>query len=202
MRVGLDLDGVLYNFGDSVRRYLETIGQEHLWKSGPTEKPYWDFYKDWGWTGEEFVQMCNDGVDAGVIFRGPAREHAVSTAWRLFNNGHDLVIITDRQFGSDPEKSHEATELWWNEHNFPPYHKLIFSSNKLEVYTDYFVEDKLENYDALTAGGVDTWLVNRPWNYVDGEDHDNRQRIDCVCFYSLKVTASIMERDLRAIHTL
>ena len=201
-KIGIDLDGVLYNFGDSVKRYLEHTDRGHIWKSGPTDTPYWDFYKDWGWTGEEFVELCNDGVDAGIIFRGPMRMHAAGAVIKLYNAGHDLIIITDRSFGSDPEKSQEATKLWWKENNLPPYHKLIFSSDKTVEYTDFFVEDKLENYDALTAAGTDTYLVNRPWNYVDGEEHDTRQRIDCVCFYPVKVTASLMERNLRAVHSL
>lgn len=181
MRVGFDLDGVGYNFGDSVKRYLDHIGQGHLWKSGPTPAPFWDFYKDWGWTGKQFVDMCNDGADAGFIFTGPAREGFVDAVGRVARLGHEIIIVTDRQFGSTPEVSHKNTENWLSEHGIE-YDELYFSADKTCVPTDMFVEDKLENYDALVAAGVHTFLINRAWNVVEGGD--TRMRINSVSEYA------------------
>ena len=175
MRVGFDLDGVLYNFGDSVKRYLEATGRQHIWKSGPNKKPYWDFYKDWGWTGEEFVKMCNDGADAGYIFCGPARKGAPEMVRMVKDMGHTIVIITDRQFGSTPAVSHRNTRTWLNEHGIP-FDELHFSADKTIVPTDIFIEDKLENYDHLITAGTPCVLVNRPWNETDGGDM--RVRVD------------------------
>jgi hypothetical protein len=42
------------------------------------------------------------------------------------------------------------------------------------------IEDKLENYDALNAAGTRTYLINRAWNKVPG---DNRRRIDELAEY-------------------
>lgn len=173
MRVGFDLDGVLYNFGDSVQRYLEATGRGHLWKSGPTAAPFWDFYKDWGWTSAEFVKMCNEGADEGYIFCGPTREHAAEAVQKVKSLGHDVIIITDRAFGSTPEVSHENTRNWLAQHEIP-YDELHFSPNKTIVPTDTFVEDKLENYDALVEAGTKTWLINRAWNFVEHGDARNR----------------------------
>lgn len=181
MRIGVDLDGVLYNFGDSVKRYLDHIGQGDVWKSGPTPTPFWDFYKDWGWTGEEFVRLCNDGADAGFIFSGPAREHAVESMGRIAATGNGIVIITDRGFGSTPEVSRRATEEWLRQHEIE-YDELWFSADKTCAPTDLFVEDRLNNYDALVEAGTKTYLINRAWNQVDGGDA--RNRINCVCEYA------------------
>lgn len=186
MRVGFDLDGVLYNFGDSVKRYLDHIGQGHIWKSGPTAAPFWDFYKDWGWTGEQFVQLCNDGADAGFIFCGPARDHAVAAVEKVARLGHEIIIITDRQFGTTPEVSHNNTTEWLAQHGIE-YDELVFSADKTCVPTDMFVEDKLENYDALVAAGTNTFLINRAWNFV--EHGDARNRINCVSEYANAVEA-------------
>lgn len=180
-RVGFDLDGVLYNFGDSVKRYLDHTDRGHLWKSGPTPAPFWDFYKDWGWTGAEFVQMCNEGADAGFIFTGPAREGAVEAVGRVASLGHEIIIITDRQFGTTPKSSHDNTYEWLESHGIE-YDELVFSADKTCVPTDFFVEDKLENYDALVAAGTNTFLINRSWNVVDGGDA--RQRISSVSDYA------------------
>lgn len=180
-RVGFDLDGVLYNFGDSVKRYLDATDRGHIWKSGPTETPFWDFYKDWGWDSKQFVEMCNDGADAGYIFCGPARENAVDAVERVARLGHEIIIITDRQFGTTPKSSHDNTTEWLAQHGIE-YDELVFSADKTAVPTDFFVEDKLENYDALVAAGVNTFLINRAWNVVDGGDA--RMRISDVSDYA------------------
>ena len=173
MRVGFDLDGVGFNFGDSCHRYLEATGRGHLWKSGPTPDPFWDWYKDWGWTTEQFLEFCHAGADAGYIFSGPVREGFVETVDRVVRMGHEVVIITDRSFGKTPEVSQNLTVEWLRQHNIY-YDELIFSPDKTCSPTDLFVEDKLSNYDALVAAGTKTYLINRPWNYVDGGDARNR----------------------------
>lgn len=173
MRVGFDLDGVLYNFGDSVKRYLDHTGQGHIWKSGSTPNPYWEFYEDWGWDGKQFVEFCNAGADAGFIFCGPAREGAANAVQAVTRLGHEVIIITDRKFGSSPEVSEKNTEEWLLQHEIP-YDELWFSADKTIAPADVFIEDKLENYDALVAAGTRTYLLNRPWNHVEGGDARNR----------------------------
>jgi len=95
--------------------------------------------------------------------------------------GHDVVIITDRRFGSSPEVSQKNTYEWLAQHNIP-YDELWFSADKTVVRTDMFVEDKIENYDALEKAGTDVYLINRAWNYIEGGD--NRKRIPSVSVYA------------------
>lgn len=163
LRVGVDCDGVLFNFGDSVKRYLDFVGLGHLWKSGPNQQPYWEFYKDWGWTGREFVELCDAGVDAGYIFSGPARANAVESMQKLAELGHEIVIITDRSFGKTPLSSQTATVEWLDQHGIW-YDELIFSADKTVGNCDIFVEDKYDNAIALEAAGTETWLITRAWN--------------------------------------
>jgi len=35
------------------------------------------------------------------------------------------------------------------------------------VRTDFMIEDKLENYDALIDSGCNAWLMDRPWNQAN-----------------------------------
>lgn len=183
LRVGFDLDGVGYNFGDSVQRYLEMTGQGHLWKSGPNPQPYWDFYKDWGWNGKQFVDFCNAGADAGVIFCGPVRPNFVETVKAVKALGHTVVIITDRGFGTTPEVSQNHTRNWLAQHEIP-YDELYFSPDKTISPTDIFVEDKWENYENLMAVGTPTYLINRAWNVDKGESPN---RINDISEYLPKV---------------
>ena len=173
MRVGFDLDGVLYDFGNSVRRYLDSIGRPYGFKDEAPEPHNWNFFEYWGMDYAEFKQICNDGVDAGYVFHGPARPHAAESVNRVADMGHEIIIITDRFFGSDPLNSHRATENWLSEHGIG-FHELWFTPNKCHVPTDLFVEDKLENYDAVVAAGTKGFLINRPWNVVPGGDARNR----------------------------
>lgn len=184
MRVGFDLDGVLYDFGNSVRRYLDSIGRPYGWKDEAPEPHHWDFYEYWGMDLAEFKQLCHDGVDAGYIFQGDIRPNAVESVRRVAELGHEIIIITDRQFGSKPENSHKATTEWLAQHGIE-YDELVFSADKTCVPTDFFVEDKRENYDALRAAGVACYLITRPWNVDERYGlKDGRYRIDDISDYA------------------
>lgn len=182
MRVGVDLDGVLYNFGDSVKRYLEATGRGDVWKSGATPKPFWNFYEDWGWTLDEFKTLCNEGADAGYIFCGPTRPNARTSIEWIKSLGHKVVIITDRAFGTTPEVSQKNTRDWLAHHRIP-YDELHFSADKTVVATDMFVEDKVENFVALEAAGTDTYLITRSWN----EHFETDKRINDIIDFAFKV---------------
>lgn len=193
MRVGFDLDGVGFNFGDSCHRYLDSIGEGHLWKSGPTPDPYWDWYKDWGWTTEQFIEFCNAGADAGYIFSGPVREGFVEAVQAAALLGHEIIIITDRAFGKTPSVSENLTCEWLAEHGIE-YDELIFSANKACVPTDMFIDDKLANYDVLRKAGTDVYLLNRPWNQLPVEDY--RQRIDTLSDYVRAIAKNTVAANL------
>lgn len=181
MRVGFDCDGVLDTFGEGVREALVARGLGDLWKSGPTEKPYWNFYEDWGWTFSQFKELVDWGVDNGYVFTGHWREHAVESVRRVADLGHEIIIITDRGFGSDPRNSERNTIEAFARAGIE-YDELIFSADKTVGNVDVMVEDKLENFDALVAHGVPTYLINRSWNHIPGGD--GRNRIDCVSEYA------------------
>jgi hypothetical protein len=178
VRVGFDLDGVGYVFQDSVIRYMDHAGlTEHYNVFQPTST--WSFFKEWGMSLEDFLQICNDGADAGFIFSGGYMDHFPDVVRRAKELGHSVHIVTDRRFGATPEVSQTLTRQWLAQHEIP-YDTLTFSADKTVVKTDVFVEDKLENYDALEAAGTFVYLVNRPWNQEPGR---RRRRIKSVDEY-------------------
>ncbi|AXH68795.1 phosphatase [Streptomyces phage Comrade] len=177
MRVGVDLDGVCYDFAHSFRRALFELGVYNDYKVVEGEPDNWHFYLDWGLTQDEFVQFCHQGVDRGTVFGyGGPRDDAPAALSFLRAMGHSIHIVTDRSFGTVPENSHDVTRKWLSHFGFE-YDTLTFSADKTCVPTDVFIEDKLENYDALVAAGVDCYLVDRPWNQ-DGDD--GRKRIKSI----------------------
>lgn len=195
MRVGFDLDGVLYDFAASFKRYMVSRGQILEGVLSDQEPSSWNFYEGMGLSLAEFKSICDDGVDAGYIFRGPARPNAAESVNRVKALGHTIHIITDRKFGSDPVNSEIATKEWLAEHGIP-YDTLTFSADKTCVPTDCFVEDKLENYDALREAGNNAYLITRPWNYDPEEFASKRQRRRIL---DVKDYADIIEAELVGI---
>jgi len=183
MRVGFDCDGVLFDFGKSVREYLDSLGKTYGFKNDAAEPHCWDFYEYWGMTRQEFAQHCHDGVDAGYIFRNNVRDNAVETVKAIKDRGHKIIVITDRSFGTIPAASEQATVDWWNWAGFPKFDEIHFSPNKTIVSTDIFVEDKIENFQRLWAAGTECWLITRPWNM----DLDTDYRLRDISEYVEKV---------------
>lgn len=181
MRVGFDSDGVLDTFGDGVHDALIARGQGHLWKSGPTEKSFWNWYEDWGWDYAQFKELVDWGVDNGYVFSGHWREGAIESVRRVKELGHEVIIITDRSFGSDPKNSERNTLEAYARAGIE-YDEIHFTADKTSVPVDTMVEDKLDNYDALVANGTPAWLIDRSWNEIKGGDA--RNRICCVTCYA------------------
>lgn len=187
MRVAFDSDGVIDTFNDGVGNAFRARGLGHLWKSGPTPYSLWNYFEEWThedgtpWTYAEWKEIVDWGVDNGYIFTGHWRPCALESLRRVAQMGHEIIIITDRFFGSDPENSHKATIEAYARAGIE-YDELHFTANKNSVDVDLFVEDRIENYDPLVEAGVPTWLINRAWNQVPGGDA--RNRIDCVHEYA------------------
>lgn len=161
MRVGIDLDGVCYDFTESFRQYLTVY---RGYDPAPfTEPTRWEFYEDWGFSLEEFVALCDDGVDDGIIFSEgdpfPGTREALE---RMKADGHTLHIVTDRSFGR-PGESEYATRAWLDHHGLP-FDSLTFSRDKTVVRLDIMVDDRPKNYDELIAAGVEAWLQDRLHN--------------------------------------
>lgn len=138
-------------------------------------------------TTEQFLEMCHNGVDEGIIFRGPVRPNAREALEMTKEAGHTIVMITDRSFGSTPYASQQATYDWLRSNNLL-FDELYFSADKTCVPTDIFVEDKLENYEALLSKNVPCVLINRPWN---ADDSKWRFRLDDVIDYAELVNSLV-----------
>lgn len=161
MRIGIDLDGVCFDFAASLRHWLVT---KHGADPDSLPEPLvWDFFKDqWQLTSTEFLAHCAEGVDGGVVFRhGDPFPDTVQALNALRQMGHTLHIVTHRTFGN---RSVQNTSEWLTEHGLP-YDTLTFSEDKTLLRLDAFIEDNAENYLALDAAGVRSFLIDRPWNH-------------------------------------
>jgi hypothetical protein len=190
LRTGWDIDGVGHVFGDSFKMHMDHTGLGHLWKSGPTPQPYWNWYKDYGWTDQQFVDFCNEAADCGCLFNGPIRDGYKDSIERIARQGHEIIIATDRPFGSSPEVSEKTTVEWFEKHGIE-YDELHFTAVKSDANCDFFIDDKIENYDELIDHGVRAYLLNRPWNQVEGGDA--RNRVDTIEEYADAIEFAVAE---------
>lgn len=170
IRVGIDLDGVFYNFGASVRHFLHTHYADNPFGNGNYPDPHrWDFFLDWGLTLPEFLRVCNEGVDAGIIFNwGDPFEDSQAAFRQIQMAGHSLHAVTDRSFGTGTASQY-ATHDWLTRHGLRC-DSVTFSSDKTVADVDIYIDDKVENYLALDTAGTEVWLLDRPWNqHLDAE---------------------------------
>lgn len=165
MKIGVDCDGILYDFVASLQHFLTKY---RGWsRFDLPDALSWNFWDDqWSMTLEEFLDYCADGVDSGVVFKwGDPEVHSVEVLEALREDGHTLHVVTNRSFGS---RSVENTESWLVEHGVP-FDTLTFSKDKTVVPVDIFIEDNVDNYNALVDAGVCAVMFDRPWNQ-DKED--------------------------------
>lgn len=178
-RIGIDLDGVVYDFVGSFRHHLITNCGFDPERVKSYER--WEFYLDWEMTLEEFLRECHAGANAGIIFNhGDAFPGTREALQRIRDMGHTLHVVTDRSFG-EAGTSEAATAKWVAKH-LPKIESLTFSPDKTVANVDMMIDDKLQNYDALTRVGVDAWLLDRPWNAVPHDYY--RQRVSTLAGFA------------------
>jgi hypothetical protein len=193
--VGLDLDGVFYDFAGSLRTFInKSTGRPIHTMPAPTQ---WNFWEDWNMSVDEWLDYCHKGVNAGVVFGidgyiahsfdSQHSIHMVKSFQSLFGNHVDFVIVTDRHFG-DKGLARNATRNWLYSVGLP--NEVHFSADKTIVKTDFFIDDKPENCEALAKAGTDVVMVTRPWN----KDYAFPKRIDNVTNFLLYVMEKMFQQ--------
>lgn len=160
VRLGLDVDGVLYRFQDTAIYLLETHRGAKL---SYDEWSHWDYPKDkitgrdWKWLWSEAI--TNHGLFRyGSIFKG-SREFLTETAPYC-----DNIVITSR-----PSEAVQDTLDWLAYQKLPTAEIHILGSNqsksKVKPRCDIYIDDATHNAQDLlerTTGKI--ILPDRPWN--------------------------------------
>lgn len=169
VRIGLDCDGVLYDQVDAFRWWIHHSTGRSLDELGPATA--WHFYRDdWGYTLPEFLDMFTAGVRAGAIFgQGAPLPGTVRSLQRLREAGHRLIVVTNREIaGIDLAVTEQLTRTWLDTWQLP-IDDLVISADKTVADVDLFLEDSIDNYDAIDRHGhAIPVLFDRPWNQDNG----------------------------------
>ena len=162
-RIGLDLDGVMYDFEGASRFLL----REHFGVDVPKPSAYWNYTKDWladNGQPDAWEWLWTEGVRNGLFRHGHMLSGAVRAVNKLVNDGHELVVITSR-----PATARVDTLMWLGFHAVAAaeVHMLGDFKKKSSVrpYCDVYVDDSAANAGDLlknTPGTVLLW--DRPWN--------------------------------------
>lgn len=161
MRIGIDLDGVVYPY---VERFAECIGLSY-----PATARNWEFYKDWGLTTAQFLSEYASAVtDDRMFASGKPIDGAVETIRYFKEQGHTVHFVTDRFIG---EGAFGQTQEWLNAKSIP-HDSLTFTPDKTLAKVDVMLDDKPANVDAMREVNIPAWLFPRP--YGDGVSEDQQ----------------------------
>lgn len=221
MRVGLDLDGVVFDYVQNTREIAKRVWPTWDKAEGrlvefkfDAPSTCWDYpVEDWGMSWEEFKYLNKYGMDHGLLFTGPIVTGMKTLVDNLVAKGHTIHIVTHRSIPG----AISATDRWLREHELP-YHSLTFvhdAGDKSYTDLDVLIDDKVENIEAWTATGRPGILYRQKWNdhyigdaYVanfpeEVEDYvtqiDGMRRLS-EAFAASPTTESALEEAQRLVH--
>lgn len=165
MRIGIDLDGVVFKFVDALRQQFAASGIKP-YEDMPDPTAY-EIWLDWQMERDAFYAAFID-YETIICQQGQAYDGALEGLKLLKDKGHSIHIITSRM-----RPQAQTATVGWLAANGVHYDTLTFAEDKAGFPVDVFVEDSAENARAIAAAGVPCLLMTRPWNV----DHDWHWRV-------------------------
>lgn len=166
-RIGVDLDGCLYEWDKTARYMLRNIRKVSSAYHNRLKKEsiHWDYIQsncskqDWDW-------LWKEGVELGLFRYGHLVTGAIE-ALRELSEVADLVVITHR-----PKSVTQDTLDWlsFNKLPFSEVHMLSNKENKNSVACDFYIDDSLAVMNQLVHGRTafdreyKIILMDRAWN--------------------------------------
>lgn len=160
LSIGLDLDGVVYDFVRAHRNYLMNT-RDDLSVADLPEPSSWNVWEHWQISRVEWQQSFAAGVAERAIFTGGHRyayDGAIAAVRQLADAGHTIHVVTHR-----PPEAVALTAEWLAEVGLP-FTSLTFAKDKSTVPVDVMIEDNVDNALAVVAAGSRAILMDRPWN--------------------------------------
>ncbi len=182
--VAIDMDGVLFNFGESARAALLThfshpenhdTDQLALLQS---QSSCWSMFKrDWGLEFREFDELMQ--TYAWTIFGSLNPDHVYDGAlqgYRELRKGRPYrVELLTSPWMSAYDDSVDGKMRWIQARINPWPHGINFvlpGECKSDYRFDVAVEDNVNNAVQIANSGRFVIVPNRPWNQMDGPDGD------------------------------
>lgn len=158
MRVGIDIDDVLYPWYDVAHRVCDTAGITN--GATPTS---WAPYEQYGCTDQAWFDALAIATLTGELYGAPPIAGVREQLERLHDAGHTIHLVTARGFLQHGKIIRLDTIEWINEYGIP-HDSLTFIKDKRLVDVDAFIDDAPHNYDQLAEHGFHVWLLHAPHN--------------------------------------
>lgn len=113
----------------------------------------------------KFKKYHEDAVDNGLYTQIEPFEGVSDALWKL-KNEHDfrIFVITSRfVIPGQNSKVISDTGIWLDKHNIP-YDDIMFTSNKVNVLADVYIDDSMHNILPLQEAGRKTIVYDRSYN--------------------------------------
>ena len=164
MKIGVDIDDVLYPWYRTAHEVCEEVGITN----GKTPTT-WQVQDDYGCSLEEWIEALSEATVSGRLYEAPPFPGVLRSLERLVEAGHEVHLITARGWLQHGPviKGHTIRWLWnWE----VPYTSLTFARDKTILRADVFVDDHPKNWAALWAADLPCFLVQQTWNHDDHID--------------------------------
>ena len=168
MRIGVDLDGVIYDLVGALERQLRRRGVEVEDLPAPTK---YHFYEQWGMDRETFYKEIEYGVCVGDLYwKGDPIVDSKYSIDHLRSKGHEVVLITHRLTEGCESHIRLATYSWLAHHRIH-HDDLIFTHDKTIHGLDALLDDCTENLCNARDAGIQAIGFWQPWNQDWTGDH-------------------------------
>ncbi len=165
IRLGLDLDGVVYNFVEEFRTYVSTQRGVHPDSLAPVHR--WEFYLDWDMSEDEYFTTLEQAAVGGHVFKnGAAYDGAAQAVSQARDIGYEIVAITARKLTDiqdDHQIIHDNTAEWLTINGIH-FDELIVDNDKTNHGLNVLVDDSLANVHHFIMAGGKGFVFDRPWN--------------------------------------
>ena len=165
--VAVDIDGVLYEFVEVLRRWRHITYGIPL--ADMPDPGVYDIEAAWDMEPGSLVSDMIQGVKDGVIFwRGEAHEAGLRGLRALRETGCRIALVTSRALPGVEELCQQATEAWLASIGLVlgvDYDDLVVvASDKTTIDWDLLIDDYEKNVRAGVSVGRHAVLLNRGWN--------------------------------------
>jgi uncharacterized HAD superfamily protein len=156
MKIMVDIDGCIGDFVSSMALWTA----QHKRVYGLHDPKTYAFHEDESWskaypTDESFVEALQEAITDRVYLHETPLALSASTLHELHDEGHNIIIATDRAFGNPfvDTIAYQDTRAWL-EYNGYIYDSLVITPHKEDIDADIFIEDSPKNMkNIMDAGG-------------------------------------------------
>lgn len=158
MRVGIDIDDVLYPWFERAQEVCDKAGITNGVRASS-----WHMWEDYGCSEEEWADVLGEATFQGTLYDAPPMDGVDGAMRDLGNAGHTLHLVTARGFMQYGTLIRAYTVQWLSDWGVP-HDTLTFAKDKTLVAADVFVDDGPHNVAALHGAGRYVALVDAPHN--------------------------------------